>query len=116
MSVLDETSRMRVMIALAATLLVVLAAGCGRQGSPSTASHGGSDIIGTGKAADYDFTATMLDGSTFDGTSLEGKPAVLWSVSSGGRAWLLRERAGTQLFAVMLLGLALATDMRVVAG
>ena len=68
---------MRVMIALAATLLVVLA-GCGTQGSPSTASHGGSEIIGTGKSADYDFTATSLDGSRFDGTSLEGKPAVLW--------------------------------------
>jgi peroxiredoxin len=29
-------------------------------------------------AADLDFTATTIDGAPFDGSSLEGEPAVLW--------------------------------------
>ena len=47
-------------------LLAVLALGFGL-GRPATAS-----------AADLDFTGTTLTGSTFNGTSLQGKPAVLW--------------------------------------
>ncbi|MCB0924086.1 MAG: redoxin domain-containing protein [Mycobacterium sp.] len=32
----------------------------------------------TASAADLNFTGTTLSGGTFDGTSLQGKPAVLW--------------------------------------
>jgi thiol-disulfide isomerase/thioredoxin len=70
---------MRRILALAASLVAALAlllGSCGTQQSPSGAS--GSDVIGTGKAADLDFSATTVDGSRFEGSSLEGKPAVLW--------------------------------------
>ena len=33
---------------------------------------------GTAAAADLDFTGTTLSGGTFNGSSLQGKPAVLW--------------------------------------
>lgn len=32
----------------------------------------------TAAAADLNFTGTTLSGGTFNGTSLQGKPAVLW--------------------------------------
>jgi thiol-disulfide isomerase/thioredoxin len=65
---------MRLVIAVLAAVLIGLA-GCGEQ----TAQGGASEqVIGTGKTADYDFTATELDGSAFQGESLKGKPAVLW--------------------------------------
>ena len=32
----------------------------------------------TAQAADLDFTGTTLSGGTFNGSSLQGKPAVLW--------------------------------------
>jgi thiol-disulfide isomerase/thioredoxin len=64
---------MRWMVALA---LVVLISGCGSQ-QASTSTPGGS-AKGTGQIADLDFTGTMLDGSTFQGPRLAGKPAVLW--------------------------------------
>ena len=61
--------------ALVVTFVLVLA-GCG---APETSSQrSGPGVIGTGKVADLDFTATTVDGSRFDGSSLEGKPAVLW--------------------------------------
>jgi thiol-disulfide isomerase/thioredoxin len=60
--------------ALAAALVLVLA-GCGTQEAPS---REGSDVIGTGKVADLDFSGSTVKGSPFDGSSLEGKPAVLW--------------------------------------
>ena len=58
------------------TALAVLLTGCGTQEAPTRES--GSDVIGTGKIADLDFTGTTVDGSRFDGSSLRGKPAVLW--------------------------------------
>jgi thiol-disulfide isomerase/thioredoxin len=64
---------MRWLTALLATLVVALA-GCGSQTAPADRP----DLIGTGKVADYDFTGTTVDGDTFDGHSLEGKPAVVW--------------------------------------
>jgi len=70
-----ETHGMRWILALAAALVLVLA-GCGTQEAPSR--EPGSDVIGTGKVADLDFTGTTVEGSPFDGSSLEGKPAVLW--------------------------------------
>ena len=66
---------MRWILALAATLVLLLT-GCGTQQATSRAS--GSDVIGTGKVADLDFTGTTVSGSPFDGSSLAGKPAVLW--------------------------------------
>lgn len=59
-----------------AAALVLLLTGCGTQQTATESS--GEEVIGTGKVADLDFTGTMLDGSTFEGASLEGKPAVLW--------------------------------------
>ncbi len=67
---------MRSILALAASLVLVLTA-CGAQ-DPSTADGSGSVVVGTGKDADLDFAATTLDGSSFDGATLAGKPAVLW--------------------------------------
>lgn len=56
---------------LIAALLTV--AGC------STAGAGGTAVLeGTGESANLDFRATTLDGETFHGESLAGKPAVLW--------------------------------------
>jgi thiol-disulfide isomerase/thioredoxin len=66
---------MRTVIALLAAGLLVLA-GCGTE--TSTGSGAGSEPGGTGKAADYGFAATTMDGETFEGSRLEGTPAVLW--------------------------------------
>lgn len=67
---------MRLLLALAATLVVLLTS-CGSQDS-SPASTSGAELSGTGKIADLDFTATTLDGEAFEGGTLAGKPAVLW--------------------------------------
>lgn len=64
---------MRWLTGLIAAALLALA-GCGSQTSP--ADH--PDPIGAGKVADYDFTGTTLEGETFDGQSLAGRPAVVW--------------------------------------
>lgn len=64
---------MRTLIALLAAALLALA-GCGTEAAPGS----GAGETGTGKSADYDFAATTLDGDTFTGSELEGKPAVLW--------------------------------------
>lgn len=51
--------------------------GCGAaSGSGSSAADGGP--VRTGKVADYKFSGTTLTGNVFEGTSLEGKPTVLW--------------------------------------
>ena len=61
------------------TFVVALAlAGCGQGAEPSGSAGSLIPVVGTGRTADYDFTATTLDGQRFDGTSLEGRPAVLW--------------------------------------
>jgi thiol-disulfide isomerase/thioredoxin len=65
---------MRLMIAVLAAALIGLA-GCGQE---KAQSDGSGEVTGTGRSADYDFTGTTLDGDRFTGTSLEGKPAVLW--------------------------------------
>ena len=69
---------MRTIALLVVTALLALT-GCGS----STTAHpdaGGdaSPLPGTGKVADYGFTATGLDGTRFEGASLEGSPTVLW--------------------------------------
>lgn len=47
-------------------------AGCGT-GPATTSSE-----AGTAKTADYHFAGTTLSGQAFDGSTLEGKPTVLW--------------------------------------
>jgi thiol-disulfide isomerase/thioredoxin len=66
---------MRTLIALLAAGLLTLA-GCGAQ-TDSGASAGSGDE-GAAESSVYDFTGTTLDGESFDGTQLEGRPAVLW--------------------------------------
>ncbi|MDG4763984.1 redoxin domain-containing protein [Solwaraspora sp. WMMD406] len=43
-----------------------------------TATDDAPAADGTAASDSYDFTVETLDGTTFDGRSLEGKPAVLW--------------------------------------
>jgi len=50
-------------------------ASAGREVTPA-ASDGGAATTATGGS--YDFTVATLDGGTFDGHRLAGKPAVLW--------------------------------------
>jgi len=66
---------MRIALLLAGAALV--ASGCGTHPGPGAVDASGQ-VIGTGKTADYDFTGTTLDGQPFEGTSLRGKPAVVW--------------------------------------
>lgn len=61
-------------VALAGVILTL--AGCGE--TTSSSQPASETPVGTGTSADYDFTATTLDGDTFDGASLRDKPAVLW--------------------------------------
>lgn len=51
-------------------------AGCGTTTANSPAAGGAP--IGTGKVADYDFSGTTLSGAAFNGSTLKGKPTVLW--------------------------------------
>ncbi len=60
-----------VVVALALSLT-----GCGS--TEATDDGTGSSASGTGANADLDFTATTLEGAEFAGSSLAGKPAVLW--------------------------------------
>jgi hypothetical protein len=57
---------MRILLRALAVVLAVTALTIG-VGRPATAS-----------AADLNFTGTTLSGGTFNGNSLQGKPAVLW--------------------------------------
>ena len=50
--------------------VVLLLAGCGGGSSDEAAE--------AGERVDFGFTATTLDGASFDGASLAGKPTVLW--------------------------------------
>lgn len=54
---------MRRRLAALVTVVVLAVAGCGS---------------GSGDGAKLDFTATTLDGKEFEGSTLAGKPAVLW--------------------------------------
>jgi thiol-disulfide isomerase/thioredoxin len=64
----------RALAALAAAGVLILT-GCG--GTESSGQPAGSDR-GAAAAPGLDFTVATLDGGTFDGDSLKGKPAVLW--------------------------------------
>ncbi len=56
---------------------MLLLGGCGA-GTSDAAGSGAAEVTGTGKQADYSFSAQTLDGTPFEGESLEGRPAVLW--------------------------------------
>jgi thiol-disulfide isomerase/thioredoxin len=66
---------MRFRVVPALLLGVLLIGGCaanGEQGADTSARESSSDT------ANLAFTGETLDGSSFDGTELAGKPAVLW--------------------------------------
>ncbi|MEV4714182.1 redoxin domain-containing protein [Micromonospora sp. NPDC049374] len=72
---------MKIRQAFLALLVVgaLLLAGCAddagdQAGAPDSSTSGAADA-GTGS---YDFTVATLDGGSFDGRSLAGKPALLW--------------------------------------
>ena len=67
---------MRWIIAALVVALLTLA-GCGTTTASDSRAAGG-DPIGTGKTVDYDFSGATLSGTAFEGSSLEGEPAVLW--------------------------------------
>lgn len=66
---------MRWILAVTVALAVSLT-GCGNEETPTRGSDAGT--VGTGKVADLGFSGTTVAGSAFEGSSLEGKPAVLW--------------------------------------
>lgn len=68
------TRRARLVAAALLLTLSVAVAGCG-----STAgSDGGARGDSAAAPAKLDFTATTVDGKKFDGSTLAGKPVVLW--------------------------------------
>lgn len=69
---------MRSAALLTASVLLLLS-GCGTDTARTGAAEAVPvEVIGTGKQADYAFSAATLDGTVLDGSSLEGRPAVLW--------------------------------------
>lgn len=67
---------MRTLRGLVVLLLLTLP-GCGTA-TTSADSSPDSEVAGSGTVGELDFTATTLEGETFDGTSLAGTPTVLW--------------------------------------
>lgn len=66
---------MRTLIAVVAAGLLTLAA-CGAETGSDSSTGPGENAIG--KSDVYEFDGTTLEGESFDGAQLEGKPAVLW--------------------------------------
>ncbi len=64
--------RSKGLAAIAVLLVLVVAAGCSN-GHPATTSPSPTQPV-----ADLHWTGTTVTGSTFEGTSLNGKPALLW--------------------------------------
>lgn len=67
-------SRSRRVAGLLAAALVLLVSGCGTGGGSSTADAATSGAT----PALLDFTSETVDGDAFDGSTLAGKPTVLW--------------------------------------
>jgi thiol-disulfide isomerase/thioredoxin len=65
---------MRLLTALLVAALLALS-GCGTENGSGAE---GADPASNENAATLDFTGTTLGGRAFEGSSLEGKPAVLW--------------------------------------
>ena len=69
---------MRIFLVLACLLLGVLT-GCGFQGAPDQAADRGSSSTSESGVADpLGFSSVTTSGEDFDGSSLSGRPAVLW--------------------------------------
>ena len=118
--------------AKAALLVVVmlLLAACGSQTTTDPAAADGQDPTtsssqapaadGSAVPAELDFTGELLDGSSFDGATLAGRPTVLWfwapwcptcRAQAPGVSRLAMEYAG-QVNVVGVGGLADPTDIR----
>ncbi|MDP3892252.1 redoxin family protein [Nocardioides sp.] len=67
---------MRTLRGLVVLLLLTLA-GCGTSTTVAGSSPDG-EAVESSAAATLDFTATTLEGESFEGTSLAGSPTVLW--------------------------------------
>jgi peroxiredoxin len=79
MVALTSTRRLAGLVAV----LALFASGCGSGGVASTADEAAADATSTSTAttatpAVLDFTSETVDGDTFDGTTLAGKPTVFW--------------------------------------
>ena len=78
--------RLKVWIVLATAAVALAACASGSssdsaQSAPTTAADAGTDTPDAGTAVvakELKFTSTTTDGDKFDGTSLAGKPAVVW--------------------------------------
>jgi len=73
--------RLRTVSTLVAGTLLLLtgcSAGSADTGSERSAGTGSSGTGTTAAVADLAFTAETLDGSSFDGETLAGRPAVVW--------------------------------------
>jgi thiol-disulfide isomerase/thioredoxin len=71
-----RTRKLLSTVALAGFLAL---AACGGSTAPEAEQSGPAGTgSAVGAAADLGFTVATLDGGTFDGTSLSGRPAVLW--------------------------------------
>ncbi len=59
-------------------VLALFASGCGSGGVVSSADDTSTSRSTTATPAVLDFTSETVEGDTFDGTSLAGKPTVFW--------------------------------------
>ncbi|WP_372735931.1 TlpA family protein disulfide reductase [Nocardioides sp.] len=71
---------MRRLAVLPLVLALLVLAGCGNQSGSTDSADQSDPAAGTSNeaAVSLDFTATTLDGEAFEGSTLAGKPAVLW--------------------------------------
>ncbi|HSE07850.1 MAG TPA: redoxin family protein [Nocardioidaceae bacterium] len=112
--------RSRTVVSLLAGSLLVLG-GCASTESQDAPGYGvGSDAAVSNAAADLAFTADTLDGASFSGETLEGKPAVLWfwapwcptCRAQAPNVSDLAEKYGDQVNVVGVGGLADTADIR----
>ncbi len=68
-------SPLRTTVLALIALLALTASGCGALTSEDASDASGSAV---GQRADLGFSATTLDGRSFEGTSVRGQPTVLW--------------------------------------
>jgi thiol-disulfide isomerase/thioredoxin len=110
--------------ASAALALAVLTAGCGAKETAEGTGAKTSEVDAGGAAAEVPtqlkFTATTVDGKSFEGTSLAGKDAVLWfwapwcTVCRGEAPTVAKaaEKWGDKVTFVGMPGLGHTSDMK----
>jgi thiol-disulfide isomerase/thioredoxin len=76
MSVVEEFMGMKSRISVLVLVAALVLAGCGRSGGEQ--SPAGSAPATAANESLLAFTATTLDGAPFDGSTLSGRPVVLW--------------------------------------